>query len=238
MKKSFSLLEILIVIGVLVLLLVASTLFFNPKTQVDKANDGKRKEELSSLKKVFEDWYNDKGCYPLPPQICYDGALQRPDGTYVCHICGNQSTSPSLSPYLSQLPCDPRQPVKKYLYQVDSLTCPSLYRTYTSLSVDPKEYCVTDNPVETEYNWGVSSSNTQPLIDCTNLEPTITPTNSPGPTTAPSIPVPTPEGSYYCQGVGDCQPYDNTTWTCVASFFDSVCTGSSNCAITSSCSLK
>lgn len=232
MKKAYSLLEILITISILILLLAALFLVFNPKTQIDKANDGKRKVELSSLKKVFEDWYNDKGCYPLPPQICYDAATQRPDGTYTCHICGNESTSPSLSPYLSQLPCDPRQPVKKYLYQVDSITCPSLYRTYTVLTADPKEYCATDSPMETEYNWGVASSNTQPLINCTGLEPTLALTPTPTPTPTPV------EGDYYCQSFGNCAFYNKVTWTCIPSFADSSCTGSSNCTTTGSCSLK
>lgn len=219
MKKAFSLLELLIIISMIVLLASAFILLFNPKTQIDKANDGRRRAELSSLKKIFEDWYNDKGCYPLPPQVCYDAAYQRSKdvtfGTYVCHICGNQSASPSLSPYLSKLPCDPRQPVNKYLYQVDSLTCPSFYRVYTLLAVDPdpKEYCVYDEPLESSYNWGVSSSNTQPLIDCTG-------------------------GNYYCRGVGDCSYFNRAVWDCVASFTDEDCTGSNNCAITSSCSLK
>ncbi len=234
-KKAYSLLEILITISILILLLAALFLVFNPKTQIDKANDGKRRTELSSLKKVLEDWYNDKNCYPMPSQICYDAAVQRPDGSSVCHICGNQTTSPSFTPYLSRLPCDPRQPVNRYLYQIDDLTCPSYYRVYTFLTADPKEYCATDDPIETAYNWGVSSSNTQPLINCIGLEPTYTPTPTPNPT---STPAPTPEGSYYCQAFGNCAFYNNVFWTCNPSYQTSSCTGSNGCTITGSCSHK
>jgi len=234
-KRAYSLLEILVTISILILLLAALFFIFNPIAQINKANDGKRRTELSTIKKVLEDWYNDKNCYPLPNQICYDAATIRSDGSSVCHICGNEPTSPSFTPYLSHLPCDPRQPVAKYLYQVDNSTCPTLYRVYTSLYIDPKEYCAADSPMETKYNWGVSSSNVQPLINCTGLEPTLAPTVTPTPNASPT---PGPEGSYYCRGVHNCAFYNNVLWTCNPSYQTSSCSGSNGCTITGSCSHK
>jgi len=232
-KKAYSLLEILVTITILILLLAALFFVFNPKTQINKANDGKRRTELSGLKKVLEDWYNDKNCYPMPSQICYDAAVLRPDGSSVCHICGNQATSPSFTPYLSRLPCDPRQPVNKYLYQIDDLTCPSYYRVYTTLTTDPNEFCAADSPMETLFNWGVSSTNTTPLINCTGLEPTLAPT----PTPTGGTPTPVPEGDYYCRGVGNCAFYNKAIWTCVPSYPTSSCagTGPGGCSVTGSC---
>ncbi|MGB9883318.1 MAG: hypothetical protein ACPLRN_02270 [Microgenomates group bacterium] len=122
--------ELLIIIGLIALIAIIALIALRPKTQIDKGQDAKRKTELSQLQKVLEDWYNDKNCYPKPQQICYDS----PDTNNTCHICGNQSTSPSFSPYLSHLPCDPAHPTKQYLYQVDNLNCPSWYRIYTILS--------------------------------------------------------------------------------------------------------
>src|SRR3989338_2225417 len=129
MKKGFSLLEILITVTLLIILSIALLVSLNPWTQINKGWDSKRKSELTQLNKVFEDYYNDKQCYPVSSKVCYNATS---DPT--CNICGNQSTSPSFSPYLSRLPCDPQQPTKKYLYQTDGSSCSNWYIIYTSLS--------------------------------------------------------------------------------------------------------
>lgn len=160
-EAGFSLLEILIVVTLLVIIAIALLVTLNPMTQINKGQDSKRKQELTQLSKALEDWYNDKNCYPSPSQICYNAT-----GSTTCNICGNQSTSPSFSPYLSRLPCDPRQPLKKYLYQVDSNNCPSWYRIYTMLSNQSDSVVVSvgcsngcgPSP-NFNYNYGVSSPN-------------------------------------------------------------------------------
>jgi type II secretory pathway pseudopilin PulG len=159
--------EFLIVIALIALLATALLILFNPKKQIEKAWDAKRKNQLSELKKVLEDWYNDKNCYPKPSEICFDS----PTANNTCHICGNQSTSPSFSPYLSSLPCDPQSPKKDYLYQVDNLTCPNWYRVYADLSLS--DYLNNDPATEEvgcynqscgpspnyNYDYGISSPN-------------------------------------------------------------------------------
>lgn len=161
MKKSFTLLEILIVISLIVLLALIALVTLNPKKQIEKGQDTKRKQELIQLSKVIEDYYNDKDCYPLPSEICYNDT-----GVTLCNICGNDVDSPDFNPYISQLPCDPQQPSKKYLYQVDDISCPSWYRIYTILSntSDPviaSVGCTGGCGPEPDYiyNYGVSSSN-------------------------------------------------------------------------------
>jgi len=148
--------ELLIVIAIIVILGILLIVLLNPLQQICKANDAKRKHDLSVLNKVFEDYYNDKGCYPKPSDVCYD-VLPSPLNvctsshgniiSQVCHICGNDSNSPSaLNSYLTKLPCDPDQPAKKYTYEVESKsgmachdagdatsTCPSWYRVYSQL---------------------------------------------------------------------------------------------------------
>ncbi len=105
-------------------------MLFNPKRQIEKSWDGKRKKELDTLSKVFEEYYNDKNCYPKPSEVCLPGSeTTLSSGNIVCKICGG-----SLDPYLSRLPCDPQHPSKDYLYEVDSSTCPSFYRIYAKLS--------------------------------------------------------------------------------------------------------
>lgn len=160
-KLAFTLMELLIIIALIALIAAAALFLLNPWAQINKGQDSKRKQELTQLNKVFEDYYNDKQCYPPPSQICYNAGA----GT-TCNICGNEPTSPSFSPYLSRLPCDPRQPAKKYLYQVDSTGCPTWYRIYTTLSntADPVIVSVGCQngcglAPDFSYNYGVASPN-------------------------------------------------------------------------------
>lgn len=232
MKRAFTLLEILIVITLLIILATAFIAVFNPQGQINKANDGKRKVELTSLNKLLEDWYNDHNCYPKPEEICYNAV----GGQTTCNICGNKSTSPDFSPYMQSLPCDPQHPTKTYLYEVDDTQCPSTYWIYTNLvnTADPeivKLNCQNGcGPAgNCNFNYGVASPDTSPQCAVLPPSPTVTPT---------SAPTPTPEGSYYCQSFGNCAFYNNQVWTCNPAYFDSQCTGSSNCNITGSCQRK
>ncbi|PIV38244.1 hypothetical protein COS31_00450, partial [Candidatus Roizmanbacteria bacterium CG02_land_8_20_14_3_00_36_15] len=161
---GFTLMELLIVIGLIALIAVVTLVFFNPIVQINKAYDAKRKHDLSELQKAFEDYYNDKGCYPKVDEVCYDADTNLVNiysyfGSWtnkkvisqVCHICGNEADPPqfsSFSPYLSQLPCDPQHSKKQYLYNVEAKPgligpktpaeakndCPQWYNLYANLS--------------------------------------------------------------------------------------------------------
>jgi prepilin-type N-terminal cleavage/methylation domain-containing protein len=163
-SSGFTLMEMLIVMAILTVIALVVILGLNPLGQISKAHDAKRKSDLSTIKKVFEDYYNDKSCYPPPSAVCFDGS----GNTSPCTICGAQANSPSFSPYLNQLPCDPTNNTsKKYLYEVDNTTCATSFKIYTKLEN------MTDNSIaETgcqngcgpissyDNNYGVSSPNT------------------------------------------------------------------------------
>lgn len=150
----------MVVMAILAILITMGWMAWH--NQIDKARDAQRKDHLNRLKISFEDFYNDKKCYPKPSEVCYNDT-----GGTTCNICGKESISPSFSPYLSHLPCDPSQPAKIYLYQVDSISCPKWYRVYAVLAN-------TSDPVIAEigcqngcgptddknYNYGVTSPNT------------------------------------------------------------------------------
>lgn len=161
MKKGFTLMELMVVIALIIIITVALLIALNPTGQINKTQDNKRKHELTQLNKLFEDFYNDKGCYPTPSEVCYNNT-----GGTTCNICGDEPASPSFSSYISRLPCDPRQPTKKYFYQVDSITCPTWYRIYTMLAnqSDPIINSLScgggcgPSP-DYGYNYGVSSPN-------------------------------------------------------------------------------
>ena len=62
-QSGLTLLEVMIVMMLLALIIGVLALF-KPQEQIAKAKDAKRKNDLNELRKVFEDWYSDKGCYP------------------------------------------------------------------------------------------------------------------------------------------------------------------------------
>jgi len=177
-KKAFTLLEVLIVVTLIVVIAVVALVLLDPFSQISRARDSQRKNDLATLQKVLEDYYNDKGCYPPPNKICYDTPVDVKKGTVgsqptigqKCHICGSESSSPSFSPYLSRLPCDPQHLTKDYLYNYDCpsggpcpLDCNSLYRVYASLSLEFDVVCSIGGcgpPPAYGYDYGISSSNT------------------------------------------------------------------------------
>ncbi len=131
-NTAFTLLEILIVIALLALIITAFIVLINPKLQINKANDSNRKNDLAIFKKALEDYYNDHNCYPKPIEVCYSGTDNGDLLTKkTCFVCGKEKTSPSFSPYLNKLPCDPKHPTKKYFYQVDNTSCPTLFKIYS-----------------------------------------------------------------------------------------------------------
>jgi len=146
MKKSFTLMELLIIISLIALLAAVVIVLLNPWQQINKGYDVKRRNDLNELRKVYEDYYNDKGCYPTGNVVCYDTPKEDKQGQgmgailvgYSCNICGNEAAPPqfsSFSPYMARLSCDPEHSRKDYLYQYDPSPCPSWYRLYTDLSI-------------------------------------------------------------------------------------------------------
>ena len=238
-KKSFTLLELTIVIGLLAILGAAVIALLNPWSQIGKANDAKRKHDLDVLRKVLEDYYNDHGCYPRPEQICYGGPAPTPLAGFsnickagfpnrtplwqTCYICGTDPTSPSITPYLSQLPCDPQHAAKDYLYQVDSTTCTG----NCSVAVDctnmcPKSYIIysklndTSDPVIAEVGCsgigGCGTSNDH------NYQYAV---NSPN-----QLPQKPPCGRWYLNGAGDCNSYSDPS---VCQTYKCYCTSTDCC---------
>lgn len=111
---GFTLGELLIAVVLVALLFFA--VIFNWRRQIDRGYDAIRKKHLSDIKRAFEEYYNDHGCYPAID------VMDNPDD------CG----STNLQPYLAAVPCDP---VKKTVYLYTPLggdPC-SGYRTLAGL---------------------------------------------------------------------------------------------------------
>lgn len=108
MKKGFTLAEMLIVVAILAVLAVS--VMVNWQRQVERGFDIRRKADLAKIRKAFEEYYNDFGCYPP---------------TTILNNCGSTGTPTStpqgLSPYIPAIPCDPGTKLP-YKYEVQDPT--------------------------------------------------------------------------------------------------------------------
>ena len=177
--------ELLTVIGLIAIIAVVALVLFNPWQQIGRGYDVKRKHDLNEIRKALEEYYNDKGCYPKPDQICYSDITNICNAnrvrTQTCYICGDELNSPLFS-YLTKLPCDPQHATKRYFYQTEASeanlvcatppinaqkNCPSWYRIYSDFSItDDAESIDLDCSLgacgiapKYGYDYGVSSPN-------------------------------------------------------------------------------
>lgn len=99
-QEGWTLMELLIVIAIIAILTLIG-MGVNWQKNIFRANDTRRKTDLSNIRRAFEEYFNDNECYP---------AID------VLDTCGGDA----LAPYLAKIPCDPttRQP---YKYEPDSV---------------------------------------------------------------------------------------------------------------------
>lgn len=176
-KSGFTLAELLITIAIIALLFIIA--IWNWRNQIGRGYDARRKSDLARIKIAFEDYYNDKNCYP-------------PDT--VLENCGG----PQLQPYMAQIPCDPTKRTP-YVYIPLSPDGCSGYRVFTALqdTSDPdieRIGCSLGAGCgysDANYNYGISSG--APVL-LSGAGSTPTPTSPPGATWA-------------CTPGGDCNLY-------------------------------
>jgi prepilin-type N-terminal cleavage/methylation domain-containing protein len=145
--RGFTLIELMIVITIIGLLAVI--VFFNAPEFMARANDSRRKSDLSAYSIAFEHYYEDNHCYPDISTLTQ---------------CG--STQTKLAPYLPKILCDPSNGAPYQYETLGSPTCPSGYLIYTTLgdttdksiaAVGCSSGC---GPSGSKiYNYGVASTN-------------------------------------------------------------------------------
>lgn len=157
MRRGFTLTELTIVMGILVLLMLMVLAAFNPKLQIDKGNDARRKSDLSRIKIAFEEYVNDVGCYPTAAVI----------NSLTCG--GNGFAQWGINAW----PCDPVTKLPYYIYVGPNAGCPSWFKilTYLNNRSDPQipagwyslsngSFSFGDGTVNRDQvNFGVSSPN-------------------------------------------------------------------------------
>jgi len=134
-EQGISITELLIVVAFLAVMTVLLLVYLNPGAQLGKARDARRKSDLSKLKNVLEDYYNDKKCYP-------------------------SGLGDLVSDYIGQVPTDP---LTKDDYAYSRSDCDT-YRIYVELDYE-KDPAIAEVGCQggcgpgCVYNYGVCSSN-------------------------------------------------------------------------------
>lgn len=100
-EKGFTLVELIVVIGILSVLAVGSIIALNPFSQFQKANDSKRKTDLAQVQRALETYYQDNGKYP--PHSAVTPPLYR----IVRLDLTTADWGTQWQPYMNLLPKDP-----------------------------------------------------------------------------------------------------------------------------------
>jgi len=97
-NKGFTLVELMIVMSIIVIMAIIAVSIINPTSLVGRANDAKRKSDLNKIKRGFEEYYNDKGLYPV------SGSWNTESN------CGKKiiNSETDIGKYITSWPCDPK----------------------------------------------------------------------------------------------------------------------------------
>lgn len=184
--SGFTMIELLVVVTIIAVL--AMILYSSLTRQVQRGQDAARKSDFAKLKIAFENYYNDKGCYPL------------------VNVMSQCNSTSALAPYLVKVPCDPVTN-KPYAYFVDA-SC-KWYALFTNLTdtTDPSIPLAGCSPNcsvgGSTYNYVVT---TIPLLSL--LQGIGGSISTPAPSATP-VPSSTPVSEYACDPSGVCKYYNN-----------------------------
>jgi len=155
-KQGFTLVELLIVMAILAVMAVILIGIINPIALSDKGYDARRKKDLKRIGTAFEEYFNDKGCYPSAADFDFDTM-----------DCGGNGFAPWISNWI----CDPRG--DRYEIVLDDSGCPKWWAVLARLgnksdndipveirtvSSIPKYFYDVEIGSDT-YNFGLSSPN-------------------------------------------------------------------------------
>ena len=190
-QLGFTLVELVMVLGIAGVLLATTIVFFKPLRQLAKTSDAKRLSDLKQVQGALDLYYNDMNCYPQTLE--FDTEFASGAAVYMQHV--PQSDDCASNPAMC------------YKYQVSG-SCPQWYVLYSKLSVvpqNPDAVCPLrsiGNCTPTDYTTSVACFS-QGEVSCptihassigVNPTPTITPpavTTTPTPTSPPGA-TPTP----------------------------------------------
>ena len=134
-NKGFTLIELIVVIGILSILAAGLLMILNPFNQFQKATDARRKSDLAQIQRALEVYYQDHGQYPSNTS-----AYQMSDPTLGTINWGQKwCTNSSCSGfYMNVVPQDPAYPASTYVYYSPDGQHYYLYANLSRGSLDPQ----------------------------------------------------------------------------------------------------
>ena len=145
--KGFTLVEILVVMAILLIMIFILIGILNPIALVNKARDSRRKKDLGRIRVSFEEYFNDKGCYP---DLILKNQLNDPPN------CG----TPVFGKWLNPWPCDPNG--EPYEVLTSEGNCPKWFEIRATLENKNDSSINIKGVADNDPNYAVSSGNITP----------------------------------------------------------------------------
>jgi prepilin-type N-terminal cleavage/methylation domain-containing protein len=146
-KRGFTLIELMI--GMAIIAILAAAMWGNFFTSLGKGRDSRRKQDLQTISKALELYYNDHGSYPQSAPPWGDIFVHETNGSVI---------------YMQKVPNDPAFPNATYCYQTDQDGTYFVLFANMENTSDPELLPAQKDCGGVNYNYGVSSSNTTPSV--------------------------------------------------------------------------
>ncbi len=118
-KKGFTLLEVLLVVGIIAILAGIVILAINPARQLAQARNAERASDIKQINNAIIQYYIDNSIYPATAsttaleEICDTGSASSTEHTVDCD--GLTDLSILVPTYIVSIPVDPQGPVTSFL---------------------------------------------------------------------------------------------------------------------------
>lgn len=162
-ELGFTLIELILVTAIFGLFASGVIAVINPRSQIEKGNDARRKSDIAQIQRSLESYYQDNGRYPPSSPV-----------DYKINPGGKIEWGSAWQPYMNIVPQDPSA-TSHYAYYAS--TNGQTYILYASLERGDKDpdactgvngcpnmatYGITQHACGGSCNYGVSSSNVNP----------------------------------------------------------------------------
>lgn len=133
-KKGFTLVELLVVISIISILTIVGISSF--RTVQIKSRDVRRKNDLNSISKALNMYYNDNGSFPFGPLLNIDSMIKTSGVGFSAEVNGTVVT------YMVEMPRETTDGVEKYKYLG---TTGKSFKLFANLENENDNNCLKDD---------------------------------------------------------------------------------------------